>query len=54
MKKDIEVVNGDGSELNISGVSEHLTALKPKSKDQKSKKKIVIPENKKVVIEEDK
>jgi len=54
MKKDIEVVNGDGSELNISGVSEHITSFKPKSKEQKSKKKIVVPETKKIVIEEDK
>lgn len=53
-KKEIEVVNGDGSGLNISAVSEHLTALKPKSKEEKSKKKIVVPETKKIVIEDDK
>lgn len=40
--------------LNISAVSEHLTALKPKSKEEKSKKKIVVPETKKIVIEDDK
>ena len=42
-KKEIEVVTGDGSEIEISAVSEHLKALKPKSKDEKSKKNIVIP-----------
>ena len=50
-KKEIEVVSGDGSELNISDVSEHITALKPKTKNQKDKNKIVIPENKKIVID---
>ena len=39
-KKEIEVVSGDGSELNISDVSEHITALKPKTKNQKDKNKI--------------
>ncbi len=43
-KKEIEVVTGDGSELNISDVHEHLTALRPKTND---KKNIVIPEVKK-------
>lgn len=42
-KKEIEIVSGDGSELNISEVHEHLTAIRPKSKDEKNKKNIVIP-----------
>lgn len=40
--------------LNISAVSDHLTSLKPKLKEEKSKKKIVVPESKKIVIEDDK
>ena len=47
-QKDIEIVSGDGSELNFSPVYEHLTALKPKPKDEK-KKNIIIPEVKKDV-----
>lgn len=50
-KKEIEVISGDGSELNISPVSEHLKSLKPKSKEEQSKKKIVIPEVKKINID---
>lgn len=42
----MEMVHG----LNISAVSEHLTALKPKTKEEKSKKKIIVPENKDIVI----
>ncbi len=42
-KKEIEIISGDGSELNISEVHEHLTAMRPKSKDEKGKKNIVIP-----------
>ena len=42
-KKEIKVVNGDGSNLSISEVEEHISDLKPKSKDEK-KKVIVIPE----------
>ena len=38
--KEIEVVTGDGSELNISEVEKHLEIQKPKPKD---KKEIVIP-----------
>ena len=51
---EIEVVTGNGSEIEISEVKEHLTALKPKTKSEKDmdKKKIVIPEVKKVVIDE--
>ena len=47
-KKEIEVVNGDGSELEVSPVFEHLNAVKPKTKDKEEKKeKIIIPEVKK-------
>lgn len=44
-KKNIEVVSGDGSNLNISPVYEHLNASTPKSSDEKPKN-IVIPEEK--------
>ena len=42
-KKEIEVVSGNGSELNISEVHEHLTSMRPKSKDENDRKNIVIP-----------
>ena len=44
-KKNIEVVSGDGSNLEISPVYEHLNASTPKSSDEKPKN-IVIPEEK--------
>lgn len=44
--KQIEVVKGDGSELEFSPVYEHLNAVKPKPKNEK-KKNIIIPEVKK-------
>lgn len=44
--KEIEIVKGDGSELEFSPVYEHLNVAKPKPKDEK-KKKIIIPEVKK-------
>ena len=50
-KKDIEIVSGNGSELNISPVGEHLNAMKPKSKQEKDKKKIIIPTEKKINID---
>lgn len=40
MHKEIEVVNGDGSNLNISAVEDHIANLRPKSSE---KKHIVIP-----------
>lgn len=44
-EKDIEVVTGDGSELDFSPVYEHLNVLKPKPKNEGEKKKqIIIPE----------
>lgn len=41
-KKDIKIINDDGSNLVISPVYEHINAAKPKSKD-KNPKNIVIP-----------
>ena len=43
----LEVVAGDGSELDVSPVYDHLNAVKPKTKDEKEKKQIVIPKTKK-------
>ena len=45
-KKEIEIVSGDGSNLDISPVYEHIDAAKPKNKDKKPKN-IVIPGQKK-------
>lgn len=45
-KKNIEIVSGDGKELNISPVYEHLPSVKPKVKNDK-KKNIIIPEARK-------
>jgi len=45
-KKEIEVVSGDGSNLEISPVYEHIDAAKPKNKDKKPKN-IVVPGEKK-------
>lgn len=52
-KKNIEVVSGDGSNLEISPVYEHLNASTPKSSDEKPKN-IVIPEEKLKKEKEDK
>ncbi len=57
-RKEIEVVSGDGTEIDISPVGEHLIAMKPKSKEENYKKNIVIPEvkdntNKNYTNEED-
>lgn len=47
-KKEIEVVTGNGTEIEFSPVYEHLNAVKPKPKDEnEKKKKIIIPEVKK-------
>ena len=47
-EQEIEVVSGDGSELEFSPVFEHLNSVKPKTKDENEKKKpIIIPEVKK-------
>lgn len=47
-KKKIEIVDGYGSNLNISGVYDHLNSGKPKSSDNKPKN-IVIPEEHKKI-----
>lgn len=41
-KKNIKIVNGDGSNLNISHVGNHLNSGKPKCKNEKPKN-IIIP-----------
>lgn len=41
-KKYIKIVNGDGSNLDISHVYDHLNTSKPKCNDEKPKN-IVIP-----------
>ena len=46
--KKIEVVSGNGKELEISSVSTHLSIAKPKVKNEDNKKQeIVIPQVKK-------
>lgn len=45
--KKIEVISGNGKELEISDVSTHLAIAKPKVKDDNQKQEIVIPETKK-------
>ncbi len=46
--KKIEVINGNGKDLEISEVSSHLNIAKPKIKnDEEKKKEIVIPKVKK-------
>ena len=46
-KKEIKVINGDGSNLEISDVYEHIDAAKPKTKDKKPKN-IIVPSEKKI------
>ena len=45
-KKEIEIVKGDGKNLNISPVEDHINDLVNKKK-KNNKKNIVIPEVKK-------
>ena len=45
-KKDIEVVSGDGTELDISPVYDNVNTLNPKKKDDKPHN-IVIPKSNK-------
>lgn len=45
--KKIEIVNGNGKDLDISPVYDHLKIGKPKTKDAEKEKKIIIPEEKK-------
>ena len=46
-KKEIEVISGNGSNLEISPVYEHINAAKPKGKDKKPKN-IIVPNEKKI------
>ena len=50
---EFQIITGDGSEIEISPVREHLNSMKPKTHEEKSKKNIVIPEIKKIEIQED-
>lgn len=43
-RKNIEIVNGDGSNLDISHVYDHLNTGRPKGNDEKPKN-IVIPKS---------
>ncbi len=45
--KEIEIVSGDGSELDISPAYEHLNGVTPKSTKEDKPKNIVIPKEKK-------
>lgn len=46
--KKIEIVSGNGKDLEISDVSTHLAIAKPRMKDEEEKKQeIVIPQVKK-------
>jgi len=45
-KKDIEIVTGDESDLDISPVYEHITGNRPKSQDEKPKNVIIPKVNK--------
>lgn len=44
-KKEIKIISGDGSNLDISPVYEHISQVKPKGSDKKPKN-IIIPGNK--------
>lgn len=44
-KKNLEIITGDGKNLNFSPVFNHLNSAKPKTKDSSNKNtKIIIPE----------
>lgn len=47
-KKDLEVVTGDGSNLNISPVYDDINVTRPQPQDKKPKN-IIIPKEKKEV-----
>lgn len=47
-KKEIKIVDGDGSNLDISHVYNHISAGKPKSSDEKPKNIVVPKEHKNV------
>ena len=44
-KKKLEIINGDGSNIDMSPVRTHITSIKPKAKDKS--KKVIIPKTKK-------
>lgn len=46
-KKNLEVVSGNGSDLNISPVYEHLNVAKPKSSKEKPTNIVIPKETKK-------
>lgn len=46
-KKNLEVVSGDGSNLEISPVYDHLNVVTPKSSDKKPKYVVIPKESKK-------
>lgn len=46
-KKDIEIVTGTGENLDISAVSTHVSACKPKM-SKNADKEVVVPKVKKV------
>lgn len=46
-QKEIEIVTGDGSDLDISQVKKHLPIEKPQS-NKKGQKSIIIPAEKKI------
>ena len=46
-KKKLEIVSGDNSDLEISSVHNHINSLKPKDKNEKKPKNIVVPKQKK-------
>lgn len=46
MKKDkLEIITGDGSDIEMSSVHVHINSIKPKTKE--NKEKVIIPQNKK-------
>lgn len=51
-KKNIEIIDGDGSNLDISHVYDHLNSGKPKCDDEKPKN-IVIPKSHKYISKKD-
>lgn len=44
-EKEIEIVSGNGKDLNISPVYDHIDIERPK--EEKEKKKVIIPNGKK-------
>lgn len=48
MNKEIQVVEGNGKELKISDVHDHLPSVRPKSNSEK-RKDIVIPKSKEIM-----